>query len=441
MRRVLRIGSVLGALGGLALAPLIGLSGHAASAAGQGVAPAAVAAAPVPVRVMPLGDSITYGYPANGGCTASAPLSYQGSYRIELAKKFPAGTLTYVGSASNGPAGMLGGNRHEGHCGAWLADHASNDLASRVTTWVTNARPDVVLLQGGTNDIIFGAQAGNQPDAATLARRLRLVIDRVHAAAPRATIGVASPTKMDRSTAYYNAVIPAVVQQARAAGVDAVFVDVYSSGLVFPADYRSGDPVHPDTSGYAKVANTWNAGMRAVILARYDALNGGSTPTSATVVPTADTCINNGTPSTNRGSSASLCARGNGAASFLRFNLPVGPAGKRLVGATLRVHTTYDPSAGSPDTQQIRLGTDSWSESTLTWNTRPSLAGAVLGTFRAGSFDTPATSVLDVAALGPRLGTTTSLVVTAPTGTNDLWFFSRDYGDTSKRPRLTLTFG
>src|SRR6476620_7017518 len=102
-------------------------------------APQSAHAAATPVKVMPLGDSITDGF------------TFAGGYRVQFYNRLVADGLTssldFVGSQSNGPASLLD-REHEGHTGWHVADIAAN-----IDTWMTNSSPSIVMLMIGTNDI------------------------------------------------------------------------------------------------------------------------------------------------------------------------------------------------------------------------------------------------------------------------------------------------
>ncbi|HEX9974520.1 MAG TPA: hypothetical protein VGD14_20800, partial [bacterium] len=89
-------------------------------------------------RIMPLGDSITKGVTGS-----SAP----GGYRDDLQNMLSDESVVYdfVGSQSTG-SGF--DPNHEGHDAATV-EYIDNN----VTTWVSNASPDYVLLLAGTNDL------------------------------------------------------------------------------------------------------------------------------------------------------------------------------------------------------------------------------------------------------------------------------------------------
>ncbi len=167
----------------------------------------------------------------------------------------------------------------------------------------------------------------------------------------------------------------------------------------------------------------------------------GSTAAPQTLLPVADTYANAGAPAANFGTSGSLSSRGTpGAISFLRFTTTAPPSGAVLTAATLSVRTTTDPSAPSTDAHTVRLASDAWSETTLTWNNRPSSTGTLLGALApVPTLSTPASATLSPAALAPVLGTTFSIAISS-SGPDSLWFWSRHAASTSYRPVLSLTF-
>ena len=165
--------------------------------------------------------------------------------------------------------------------------------------------------------------------------------------------------------------------------------------------------------------------------------------TSVTLQPVADAYANSGAPTTNYGTANYLGSRSGVWTSFLRYQLPASPSGKKLVGATLSVQTTSDPTAVSTGTHQVTIGSDSWSESTLTWNNKPSAGTTVLGTLSGLSANnTDYSAALDASALAaayPAAGGQLSLAVSS-TATDGAMFGSREFSTAAGRPELTLTY-
>lgn len=163
--------------------------------------------------------------------------------------------------------------------------------------------------------------------------------------------------------------------------------------------------------------------------------------TSRSVEPVADTYANEGGPSLNFGTQASLLARGSrGGVSYLRFAVPSAPEGTTLRAAVLRIRTNTDPLSGSVDPFTVRLAGDAWNETELTWNNRPAAAGAVLGTLPAHTVvSSPVEAPLSVADVASLAGQQVTFAVTGA-GTDSLWFWSREFVTVSARPQLLLTY-
>ena len=198
----------------------------------------------VPVKIMPMGDSITNGVGATGG------------YRLELKDLMvPEGhSFDYVGAISTGPF-EIEDRQHEGRNG-WKIDETAAIAHAQVTTY----RPDVVMLMIGTNDITTDTALGTAPD------RLGSLLDTIFAAAPNASVVVGSIPPLanaaDEAEAQtYNAALPDVVQARVTAGKKAYFVDVHAALTV--GDLVDG--VHPNADGYLKIARAWLPTLRSIL--------------------------------------------------------------------------------------------------------------------------------------------------------------------------------
>ncbi|MBZ4324128.1 SGNH/GDSL hydrolase family protein [Streptomyces huiliensis] len=182
---------------------------------------------------MPLGDSITHGgagNPAGGG------------YRPALWDRLAghADVVDFVGGERNG---RLPDPDHEGHWG-WKID----GLLSRIDTWLPKARPNVVLLHIGTNDMHDDYRVDTAPE------RLGTLVDRITTAAPDMTVLVsalvpsADPATQRRVEAF-NAALPALVAERRGRGAR---VGLVRMDHVTPRDLV--DDLHPNDTGNAKMA-------------------------------------------------------------------------------------------------------------------------------------------------------------------------------------------
>lgn len=125
--------------------------------------------------------------------------------------------------------------------------------------WLDRTQPDVVLLMIGTNDMIQGYNLSGAP------ARLGALLDRIAARRPSATVVVASITPLrdgthDARARAFNAALPGLVSTRASQGKKVRFVDAYSRlGL---GDLADG--VHPNSAGYAKLAEMWLGALRGL---------------------------------------------------------------------------------------------------------------------------------------------------------------------------------
>ena len=203
---------------------------------------------PAPVRILPLGDWITTGVGAAGG------------YRVGLYSRLAqAGyVVDFVGTKTSNPATGLPDRDHEGHNGFRM-----DQMAAGLDFWLdADPDPDVVLLLIGTNDF------AQNHDLANATNRLENLIVRVAVARPQARI-VVSNLLLRTDDAWtdgviqsqFNPYIPGIVARQAALGRRVSFVDLRS--LVGAGDLSDG--VHPNASGYAKLAAGWFGAITKVI--------------------------------------------------------------------------------------------------------------------------------------------------------------------------------
>ncbi|MEU2913392.1 ricin-type beta-trefoil lectin domain protein [Streptomyces massasporeus] len=204
-----------------------------------GVAPAA-AAPTTPLRVMPLGDSITWGVGSSTG----------NGYRGPLWDRLAADghPLDFVGTLRGG---SMSDPDNQGHSG-----YRIDQIAALADASLTRYRPNVVTLHIGTNDL------DRSYEVSTATARLKSLVGQITAAAPDATVLVASLVvstsgSEERYRAAYNQAIPQIVSEARAAGKRVAYVDMSS---LTTADLA--DALHPNDSGYQKMADAFHRGVR-----------------------------------------------------------------------------------------------------------------------------------------------------------------------------------
>jgi len=224
-----------------------GGAGAAAGSGAQGAGAGGIGASPMSgpcpeppevCKILPLGDSITYG------------IGYDGGYRVELFRRAIADgkKLTFSGSVMNGPRmveGMPFPRNNEGHSG-WKIEQ----LEPLIPAPALDEVPHIILLMIGTNDVA-------QNDALRAApQRLAALLDLLAQHAPGALVVVATILPLGRSSSAvdaYNEAIPAVVAERADAGKKILLVDQFDG---FPAS-ELGDGVHPNQQGYERMAAVW----------------------------------------------------------------------------------------------------------------------------------------------------------------------------------------
>ncbi len=217
---------------------------------------AAILTKGVPVKIMPVGDSITEGKYTQGG------------YRKPLYDLLKSNgySVTFVGKEDNGePANDTGFSKgmenpnHEGYGSARIGmllngGTTEKHTALPIKTSLANNQPDVVLIMLGTNDV-FGITA-----TAKMQATMEKLVSTIFEQNPTVTVVLASIPPIakiaarDADVDAYNAVLPDIVAKEKALNHKIVFADIHS--VVTPADL-SGDKVHPSAAGYNKMAALW----------------------------------------------------------------------------------------------------------------------------------------------------------------------------------------
>jgi len=211
-----------------------------------------------PCKIMPLGDSITFGYGSTAG----------GGYRVELFNQsLQAGkAITFVGSQTSGPSSVQSmpfPRANEGHSGYSIDDSSNTSgIAPLVDQAIAKYRPNIVLLQIGTNDMHYSLDLVNAP------ARLGKLIDQITKDAPNALVVVAKIPPANGSqntpTIAYNAAIEGVLAPRLKAGKHLVLVDNYAP-LAPWSTARFKDSEHPNDVGYAAIAHSWYAAIEGTL--------------------------------------------------------------------------------------------------------------------------------------------------------------------------------
>lgn len=191
-----------------------------------------------PLRIMPLGDSITR------GLIIPPPGVVPGGYRARLYARLTREwrPVEFVGSAHDNP-GDCPSPQHEGH-GGWRID----ELRAGLDGWLAAAQPDLVLLHAGTNDLVQDYLVASAP--ARLSDLLSRIKVRVFVAQLLTSIDPVVLPRIER----FNAAIPALAQSH-----GATVVDMFHA--VPATDFA--DVYHPNRAGYERLADEWFAAITA----------------------------------------------------------------------------------------------------------------------------------------------------------------------------------
>lgn len=205
-----------------------------------------------PLRILPLGDSLTYG--------VTTP-SVQGGYRNHLHSLLTTANynIDFVGTYSDDNNPALTDVNHQGLPGAQI-----NEIQEYLPDWLSALEdPDVVLLLIGTNDI------WNYVPVSTVQTRLANLIADIATLKPFAKIVVSSlPKRTDNvdfeaQQVLYNSGIPGIVAQQIALGRQVSFMDIRP--VLANDNDLSSDGVHLSTTGYDKLAGAWASALAGVI--------------------------------------------------------------------------------------------------------------------------------------------------------------------------------
>lgn len=188
-----------------------------------------------PCKILPLGDSITFG------------LGFDGGYRVELFHLALEGghEITFTGTQSpNGPTMVDGVTFPRNHAG--ISGQLIQEIANRIPNPDMMEIPHIILVHAGTNDIARSREGAED--------RLEALMDKLIAEAPDALLVFSNLIPLSfGGVEDYNAAIPAMVEERANAGAHIIFADQYTG---FPMN-ELGDGVHPNEAGYARMAGVW----------------------------------------------------------------------------------------------------------------------------------------------------------------------------------------
>ena len=201
------------------------------------------------IRIMPLGDSITYDDTLADHEGTPRPSSIRTGYRSHLHYKLTDAEypVDFVGSRVAGEKIIPAFDPHnEGHPG-WT----SYEIGSKVYTYLSQNPADIVLLHIGTNDNDTSVAGVNdildqidlyEEHTGRFVRVLvALIIDR--------------QAQDDLIIAGFNHNLDNLLQRRISSGDAITVVDMYHGAGLTSADYT--DHTHPSDAGYQKMAQVW----------------------------------------------------------------------------------------------------------------------------------------------------------------------------------------
>ena len=229
------------------------------------------------VRIMPLGDSIT----AGPGCWRA--------YLWNQLQTAGYSNIDFVGGVNDGGGcnpGFTYDFDHEGHSGFSITGIADGN---QLPPWLTAARPDIIVMHLGTNDMwggwipletkmtaltkLVGQMRANNPNVKLIASKI-------------IPMGLSACATCPADVVAFNNAIPGWAAGLTTAQSPIYVVDQWTGFDVVADTY---DQVHPVTSGFIKMANRFfpvvaqalNAGNPGVALTVTKAGTGSGTVTSS----------------------------------------------------------------------------------------------------------------------------------------------------------------
>jgi hypothetical protein len=227
-----------------------------------------------PVRIMPLGDSITAGYTDNPTWNVPFGFGYRSGLYTRLTNaNYP---FQYAGASQEPWNGVFGVPKtvsapdlrtvnedfHRGYGGVDAVF-----LASNIGNWLSTDTPDVMLLMIGINSI----SQGGTSNPTTAENNLNALVQSIVYQRPTAHVVVAQITPYSTYTSsivQYNAYIKnTLVPYFTGLGKNVTTVDQYSNfgtGTTVDSGLYANGINHPNAVGYDRMAQTWYDGIQAL---------------------------------------------------------------------------------------------------------------------------------------------------------------------------------
>ncbi|WP_236670858.1 SGNH/GDSL hydrolase family protein [Streptomyces sp. 7-21] len=202
-----------------------------------------------PVRIMPLGDSIT----GSPGC-----------WRALLWQDLVAAghtAIDFVGTLPAQNCGIDHDGDNEGHAGIQAVDMANQN---QLPPWLAATNPDIVMMHLGTNDV-WGARSTQE-----ILGAFTTLVGQMRDSNPEMEIIVAQIIPMapfncgdcGQRVQELNAALPAWAEEVSTDTSPVILVDQWTG---FDTATDTYDGVHPNDSGNRKIADAWFPALDAAL--------------------------------------------------------------------------------------------------------------------------------------------------------------------------------
>lgn len=213
------------------------------------------------LRIMPLGDSFTFGQIDDEDESQG-----YGGYRRKLNRLLSDNGYEheFVGSLRHG---SFENNACEGHKG-WVCDYSViraepynvSGLAQHLESWMSASRPDVVLLCIGINDLCTGFNVSEQ-DAIDAQHKL---LKRMFSLNENLKALVTLAPAWDELLGLNNA-LPTVINKLSEEGFSAYLFDAFQGFNPSKEEQVHIHKNHPNAAGYDIMAENWFSAMKKYI--------------------------------------------------------------------------------------------------------------------------------------------------------------------------------
>lgn len=197
------------------------------------------------LSIMPLGDSITFGFPYNGG------------YRQSLLEKLTAGgyQIQMAGRVKNNSPGMAQ-PYHEGWPGRTVQYLRDTVLDQTLPIY----QPDLILLMIGTNNLAWGGK--NESDVETALAAYDGLLAKVFTLSPHSHV-IVSPILPITGTTLTESFNRALMGKITTLAKDGRRISWCSAMSSIALD-QLPDGIHPGGQGYGLMADAWYGAIQAI---------------------------------------------------------------------------------------------------------------------------------------------------------------------------------